>query len=78
MRSTPAWAEGTPRRAESSGFDLSAKVRYISARSEEIMASDTKKTETRRRRKRASVGRAQAKKRTRVGTPKFPIHPEKK
>lgn len=41
------------------------------------MASDTKKTENRRRRKRASVGRAQAKKRARAGTPKFPIDPAK-
>ena len=41
------------------------------------MASDTKKTENRRRAKRASVGRAKAKKRTRAATPKFPIHPEK-
>jgi hypothetical protein len=41
------------------------------------MASDTKKTEARRRRKRATVGRAQAKKRAKAGTPKFPIHPEK-
>jgi hypothetical protein len=40
------------------------------------MASDTKKTELRRRNKRASVGRQQAKKRTRNSTPKFPIHPE--
>ncbi|HEX7477880.1 MAG TPA: hypothetical protein VF331_08740 [Polyangiales bacterium] len=41
------------------------------------MASDTKKTELRRRRKRASVGRDKARKRAREGTPKFPIHPEK-
>jgi hypothetical protein len=40
------------------------------------MASDTKKTELRRRKKRAGVGRQQAKKRARAGTPKFPIHPE--
>jgi hypothetical protein len=42
------------------------------------MASDTKKTELRRRKKRASVGRQQSKKRARAGTPKFPIHPEGK
>ena len=42
------------------------------------MASDTRKTELRRRAKRASVGRQQAKKRARAGTPKFPIHPEGK
>lgn len=42
------------------------------------MASDTRKTELRRRRKRASVGRQQAKVRAKSGTPKFPIHPEKK
>jgi hypothetical protein len=41
------------------------------------MASDTQKTEKRRRAKRASVGKRQAKKRTRAATPKFPIHPEK-
>ena len=41
------------------------------------MASDTKKTEARRRRKKASNGRDQSKKRTRTGTPKFPIQPEK-
>lgn len=40
------------------------------------MASDTKKTELRRRNKRASVGRRQSKKRAKVGTPKFPINPE--
>jgi hypothetical protein len=40
------------------------------------MASDTQKTEKRRRAKRATVGRQQAKKRTRAATPKFPIHPE--
>jgi hypothetical protein len=40
------------------------------------MASDTKKTELRRRKKQARVGRAQAKKRARAGTPKFPIHQE--
>ena len=40
------------------------------------MASDTRKTDRRRRRKRASVGRQQSKKRARGGTPKFPIHPE--
>ncbi len=41
------------------------------------MASDTKKTEARRRRKRSTVGRKQSKLRARAGTPKFPIHPEK-
>jgi hypothetical protein len=40
------------------------------------MASLTQKTEMRRRKKRASVGRQQAKKRTRESTPKFPINPE--
>jgi len=40
------------------------------------MASDTRKTELRRRRKRARVGKQQSKARARVGTPKFPIHPE--
>ncbi|HEX4354432.1 MAG TPA: hypothetical protein VHZ95_15990 [Polyangiales bacterium] len=39
------------------------------------MASLTQKTEKRRRAKRASVGRKQAKKRTRNATPKFPINP---
>lgn len=38
------------------------------------MASDTRKTDRRRRRKQASNGKQQAKKRTKVGTPKFPIH----
>jgi hypothetical protein len=42
------------------------------------MASDTKKTELRRRKKKATVGRQQSKKRARAGTPKFPIHPEGK
>lgn len=40
------------------------------------MASDTKKTELRRRKKQARVGRQAAKKRAKAGTPKFPIHPE--
>lgn len=40
------------------------------------MASLTQKTEQRRRKKRASNGRQQAKVRARKGTPKFPIHPE--
>jgi hypothetical protein len=39
------------------------------------MASDTKKTEMRRRKKQSSVGRKNAKKRTRSPTPKFPIAP---
>ena len=39
------------------------------------MASDTRKTELRRRKKRASVGKQQAKKRAKAGTPKFPINP---
>jgi hypothetical protein len=42
------------------------------------MASLTQKTEQRRRAKRGSVGRQQAKKRARAGTPKFPIHPDVK
>jgi hypothetical protein len=42
------------------------------------MASDTRKTELRRRKKRASVGRQQAKKRARASTPKFPIHLDEK
>lgn len=40
------------------------------------MASDTLKTEMRRRKKRAANGKQQAKVRARAGTPKFPIHPE--
>lgn len=40
------------------------------------MASDTKKTEMRRRKKRATNGKDAAKQRARAGTPKFPIHPE--
>lgn len=40
------------------------------------MVSNTKQTERRRRAKRASVGRAQKRDRTKNGTPKFPIHPE--
>lgn len=40
------------------------------------MASLTRKTEMRRRKKRASVGKQQTRRRTRQGTPKFPIHPE--
>lgn len=40
------------------------------------MASDTRKTEARRRKKRASNGKQQSKLRARAGTPKFPIHPE--
>ena len=40
------------------------------------MASDTQKTEQRRRKKRASNGRKQSKLRARNGTPKFPINPE--
>ena len=39
------------------------------------MASDTRKTELRRRKKRARVGKQQAKKRAKAGTPKFPINP---
>lgn len=42
------------------------------------MASDTRKTEFRRRRKRASVGRRQSKVRAKNGTPKFPIQVDKK
>lgn len=40
------------------------------------MASDTQKTEKRRRHKRATNGKDASKRRTRNGTPKFPIHPE--
>lgn len=40
------------------------------------MASRTKVTKLRRRRKRAANGRQQKKARTKAGTPKFPIHPE--
>jgi len=40
------------------------------------MASDTRKTEMRRRKKRASNGKQQSKVRARSGTPKFPINPE--
>lgn len=42
------------------------------------MASLTQKTKLRRRKKKASVGRQQSKKRARAGTPKFPIHLEDK
>ena len=41
------------------------------------MVSDTQKSERRRRRKKATSGRAQKRSRTLAGTPKFPIHPEK-
>ena len=41
------------------------------------MSSDTKKTESRRRHKQATVGKQQAKKRARAGTPKLPINPTK-
>ena len=40
------------------------------------MASLTRKTEMRRRKKQATNGKQQSKARTRKGTPKFPIHPE--
>ena len=40
------------------------------------MASLTRKTEMRRRKKQASNGKQQSKLRARKGTPKFPIHPE--
>ena len=40
------------------------------------MASDTRKTEARRRKKRATNGKQQSKLRARNGTPKFPINPE--
>jgi hypothetical protein len=40
------------------------------------MASRTKVTKLRRRRKRAANGRQQKKVRTKAGTPKFPINPE--
>ena len=40
------------------------------------MASLTRKTEMRRRKKQASNGRQQSKVRARKGTPKFPINPE--
>ena len=39
------------------------------------MASDTQKTEKRRRHKRASVGKRQSKERAKNGTPKFPLDP---
>jgi hypothetical protein len=39
------------------------------------MASNTQQTEKIRRRKEATAGRKKRKKRTRAGTPKFPIHP---
>jgi hypothetical protein len=42
------------------------------------MASDTKKTEMRRRKKRATNGRQQSKERAKSPTPKFPIHQESK
>lgn len=41
------------------------------------MVSDTKKTERRRRAKRATVGRAKKKARAKASTPKFPIDPKK-
>jgi hypothetical protein len=40
------------------------------------MASISKVTKTRRRKKQASNGRKQKRARTKAGTPKFPIHPE--
>lgn len=40
------------------------------------MASRTKVTKLRRRRKRASIGRDKKRVRTKAATPKFPIHPE--
>ncbi len=40
------------------------------------MVSNTQQTERRRRHKRATVGRAQKRERTKMGTPKFPIVPE--
>lgn len=40
------------------------------------MASLTRKTEMRRRKKQATNGKQQSKVRARKGTPKFPIHPE--
>lgn len=42
------------------------------------MASDTRKTEMRRRKKRASVGKQQSKRRAREATPKFPVHQDSK
>ncbi|MDH5676443.1 MAG: hypothetical protein OEZ06_30265 [Myxococcales bacterium] len=41
------------------------------------MSSLTKVTKSRRRRKRASIGRGKKRARTKAATPKFPIHPEK-
>lgn len=41
------------------------------------MVSDTKKTERRRRAKRATNGRDKKKARAKQGTPKFPIDPKK-
>ena len=41
------------------------------------MPSNTQKTEKRRRRKESKNGRANKKARTKAGTPKFPIHPDK-
>jgi hypothetical protein len=40
------------------------------------MASLTQITKRRRRRKRAAVGRRKKRARAKIGTPKFPIHPE--
>jgi hypothetical protein len=40
------------------------------------MPSNTSITESRRRRKSAKAGKENKKRRTKEGTPKFPIHPE--
>lgn len=40
------------------------------------MASNTQQTQKRRLRKERTAGSKKRKKRTRAGTPKFPIHPE--
>jgi hypothetical protein len=41
------------------------------------MPSNTKKTELRRKRKRASLGKKRKKALSKISTPVFPIHPEK-
>ena len=41
------------------------------------MASNTKKTEFRRKRKRATQGKRRKKMMSKAGTPAFAIHPEK-
>jgi hypothetical protein len=44
---------------------------------EVIMPSNTKKTDLRRKRKRASLGKKRKKVMSKMSTPVFPVHPEK-